>query len=155
MMGWLRLSRPALWSLLNNSGLDGRGLYVGLCLNPDCRCRRLLPKSRRLPFSGFLPFKVSSPAVGDTLRSSCCRCVWCRGSQIDHGHLALNCSIKIIMPAVKASVISYISGPSSIWIRLHLWWQKCQKQFYRGHGYFQKAKKTYFSRLFELHYSSN
>ena len=26
--------------------------------------------------------------------------------RIDHGHLALNCSIKIIKPAVKASVIS-------------------------------------------------
>ena len=62
-----------------NSGLDGCGLYV--CWNPDCQCRCLLPKSRRLPFSGFLPLDVSSPAVGDILRSGCCRCVCCRGSQ--------------------------------------------------------------------------
>ena len=75
---WLRLSRPALWSLLNNSGLDGRGLSV--CWNPDCRCRRLLPKYRRLPFSGFLPLDVSSPAVGDIFRSGRWRCVRCRGS---------------------------------------------------------------------------
>ena len=53
-----------LCMLFNNSGLDGRGLSV--CWNPDCRCN-LLPKSRRLPFSGFLPFDVSSPAVGDIL----------------------------------------------------------------------------------------
>ena len=71
-MRWPRLSRPALWSLLNNSGLDGRGLSV--CWNPDCRCH-LLPKSRRLPFSGFLPLDVSSPAVGDIFRSGRCRCV--------------------------------------------------------------------------------
>ena len=66
-------------SLLNNSGLDGHGLSV--CWNPDCRCRRrLLPKSRRIPFSGFLPLNLSSPAVGDILRSGRCRCVLCRGS---------------------------------------------------------------------------
>ena len=65
---WLRLSRPALSSLLSNSGLDGRGLSV--CWNPDCRC--LLPKSRRLPFSGFLPLDVSSPSVGDIFRSGRC-----------------------------------------------------------------------------------
>ena len=75
---WLRLSQPALWSLLNNSALDGHGLSV--CLNPDCRCR-LLPKSRHLPFSGFLPLDVSSPAVGDIFRSGRCRCVLCSGSQ--------------------------------------------------------------------------
>ena len=76
---WLRHSRLALWSLLNYSGLDGRGLLV--CWNPDCRCRRhLIPKSRRLPFSGFLPLDVSSPAVGDIFRSGRCRCVRCRGS---------------------------------------------------------------------------
>ena len=57
---------------MNNSGLDGRGLST--CWNPDCRCR-LLPKSRRLPFSGFLPLDVSSPAVGDIFRSGRCRCV--------------------------------------------------------------------------------
>ena len=77
-MRWLRLSRPALLSLLNNSGLDARGLSV--CWNPDCWCRRLLPKSRRLPFSGFLTLDVSSPAVGDILRRGRCRCVRCRGS---------------------------------------------------------------------------
>ena len=49
--------------------------------NPDCRCR-LLPKSRRLPFSGFLPPDVSSPAVGDIFRSGRCRCVRCSGSQV-------------------------------------------------------------------------
>ena len=67
-----------LWSLLNNSGLDGRGLSV--CWNPDCRCRRclLLPKFRRLPFSGFLPLDILSPAVGDLLRSGRCRCVEAR-----------------------------------------------------------------------------
>ena len=54
--------------LLNNFGLDGRGLSV--CWNPDCRCCRLLPKSRHLPFSGFLPLDVSSLAVGDILRSA-------------------------------------------------------------------------------------
>ena len=75
-MRWLRLSRPALWSLLNNSGLDGRGLSV--CWNPDCRCRLLL-KSRRLAFSGFLPLDVLSPAVGDIFRSDRCRCVRCSG----------------------------------------------------------------------------
>ena len=75
---WLRLSRQALWSLLDNSGLDGRGLSV--CFNPDCRCR-LLPKSRRLPFSGFLPLDVSSPDVGDIFRSGRCRCGRCSGSQ--------------------------------------------------------------------------
>ena len=108
--------------------------------NPDYRCRRLLPKSRRLPFSGFLSLDVPSPAVGDILRSGRCRCACCRGYQyaaslcgclpqpgtkrrgkrilrmedagtseedddidsqasntpIDHGHLARNCSIKII-----------------------------------------------------------
>ena len=63
----------------NNSGLDGRCLSV--CWNPDCRCRRILPKSRRLPFSGFLPLDVSSPAVGDIFRSGRCRCARCRGSQ--------------------------------------------------------------------------
>ena len=68
------------WSLLNNSGLYGRGLSV--CWNPDCRCRRLLPKSRSLPFSGFLPLDVLSLAVGDILRSGRCRWVRCRGS--DH-----------------------------------------------------------------------
>ena len=68
-MRWLRLSQPALWSLLNNSRLDGRGLSV--CWNPDCRCR-LLPKSWRLPFSEFLPLDVSSPAVGDIFRSGRC-----------------------------------------------------------------------------------
>ena len=101
-----KLSRPALWSLLNNSGLDGRGLSV--CWNPDCLCRRLLPKSRCLPFSGFLPLNVSSPAVGDIFKSGRCRCFRFRGSQrtatsedddidsqdsntpIDHGHLAQN-----------------------------------------------------------------
>ena len=31
---------------------------------------------------------------------------------IDHGHLAWNCSIKIITPAVKASVISTIAMAS-------------------------------------------
>ena len=122
LMRWLRLSRPVLWSLLNNSGLDGRGLSV--CWNPDCRCHRLLPKSRRLPFSGFLPLDVSFPAVGDILGSGSCRCVRCRGSQreeilrmedagtseedddidsqdsntpIDHSHLPRNCSVKIII----------------------------------------------------------
>ena len=65
---WLRLSRPALWSLLNNSGLDGHGLSV--CWNPDCRCRRLLPKSRRLPFSGFLPLDVLSPALCEPLQQT-------------------------------------------------------------------------------------
>ena len=62
-------------SLLNKAGLDGRGL--SMCWNPDCQCRRLLPKFRRLPFSGFLPLDVSSPAVGDILRSGRCRCVRC------------------------------------------------------------------------------
>ena len=103
---WLRLSRPALWSLLKNSGLDGRGLSV--YWNPDCLCYRLFPKSRRLPFSGFLPLNVSSPAVGDILRSGHCRCVPENGRRQDFRrrcHLARNCSIKIIMPAVKASVI--------------------------------------------------
>ena len=34
---------------------------------------------------------------------------------LDHGHLAQNCSIKIITPAVKASVISTIPEvPASI-----------------------------------------
>ena len=50
------------------------------CWNPDCRCH-LLPKSRRLPFSGFLPLDVSSPAMGDIFRSGHCRCVHCSGSQ--------------------------------------------------------------------------
>ena len=36
ILRWLRLSRPALWSLLSNSGLDGRGPSV--CWNPDCHC---------------------------------------------------------------------------------------------------------------------
>ena len=78
----LRDTRPEFWwisillsSLLNNSGLDGRGLSV--FWNPDCRCRRLLPKSWRLPISGFLPLDVSSPAMGDILRSGRCRCVRC------------------------------------------------------------------------------
>ena len=35
ILRWLRLSRPALWSLLKNSGLDGHGLSV--CWNPDCQ----------------------------------------------------------------------------------------------------------------------
>ena len=48
------------------------------CWNPDCRC--LLPKSRRLPFSGFLPLDVSSPPVGDIFRSGRCMCVRCSGS---------------------------------------------------------------------------
>ena len=78
MPTWLRLSRLALWSLLNNSGLDGHDLLV--CWNPDCLCRRLLPKSRHLPFSGFLPLDILFPAVGDILRSGRCRCVCCRGS---------------------------------------------------------------------------
>ena len=52
-----------------------------VCWNPNCRCIRLLPKSQRLRFSGFLPLDVSSPAVWDILRSTCCRCVRCRGSQ--------------------------------------------------------------------------
>ena len=39
-MRWLRISRPALWSLLNNSGLDGRDLSV--CWNPDCRHLHIL-----------------------------------------------------------------------------------------------------------------
>ena len=60
----MSIAHTSTWSLLNNSGLDGRGLLV--CWNPDCRCFRLLPKSRRLPFSGFLPLDVSSPAVGET-----------------------------------------------------------------------------------------
>ena len=64
---WLRLSRPVLWSLLNNSRLDGRGLSV--CWNPDCR---------------ILALDVYSPAMGDILRSGCCRCVRCSGSQCDH-----------------------------------------------------------------------
>ena len=51
-----------------------------VCWNPDCRCL-LLPKSRRLPFSGFLPLDVSSPTMGDILRSGRCRCIRCRGSQ--------------------------------------------------------------------------
>ena len=51
------------------------------CWNPDCRCCRLLPKSRRLPFSGFLPLDVPSLAVGDIFRNGRCRCVCCRGSQ--------------------------------------------------------------------------
>ena len=67
---------------MNNSGLDGRGLSV--CWNPDCRCHRLLPKFRRLPFSGFLPLDVSSSAAGHILRSGYCRCVSCRGSQRTH-----------------------------------------------------------------------
>ena len=54
----------------------------------------LLPKSRRLPFSGFLPLDVSSLAVGDILKSGCCRCVRCRGSQRT-----------VITRAVKALVI--------------------------------------------------
>ena len=65
-------------SLLNNSRLDGRGL--SMCWNPDCQCRRL-PKSRRLPFSGFLLLDVSSPAVGDIFRNGRFRCVRCSGSQ--------------------------------------------------------------------------
>ena len=52
-------------------------LGLSVCWNPDCQCRRLLPKSRRFPFSGFLPLNVSSPAVGDFLRSGRCRCVRC------------------------------------------------------------------------------
>ena len=72
---------------MNNSGLDGRGLSV--CWNPDCRCRRLLPKSRRLPFSGFLPLDVSSPAVGDIFKSGLCRCVRCRGSQSSFSNLSI------------------------------------------------------------------
>ena len=51
-----------MWSInrfvFNNSGLDGRGLSV--CWIPDCRCRRLLLKSRRLPFSGFLPLNAEN-----------------------------------------------------------------------------------------------
>ena len=39
----------------------------------SCWCRHLLPKSQRLPFSGFLPLNVSSPAVGDIFRSGRCR----------------------------------------------------------------------------------
>ena len=46
--------------------------------NPDCLWP-LFPKSRRLPFSGFLPLDVSSPALGDILRSG-----HCRGSQRTH-----------------------------------------------------------------------
>ena len=78
-------------SLLNNSWLDGRSLSV--CWNPDCRCRLLL-KSRRLPFSGFLPLDVSSSAVGDVFRSGRCRCVRCRGS----------------LRTVSSSATSYIRG---------------------------------------------
>ena len=78
---------------------------------------------------------VSSSAVGDIFRSVRCRCVRCRGSRgegilrmedagtseeddidsqdsntpIDHGHLARNCSINIITPAVKASVSHLIN----------------------------------------------
>ena len=54
---------------------------LSVCWNPDCRCRRLLPKSQHLPFSGFLPLDISSPAVGDIFRSRHCRCVRCRGSR--------------------------------------------------------------------------
>ena len=55
-----KLAYNAIWfyvncSLLNNSGIDGRGLSV--CWNPDCRCHRFLPKSRRLLFAGFLPLQ--------------------------------------------------------------------------------------------------
>ena len=32
----------------------------------------------RLPFLGFFPLDVSSPAVGDFLRSGRCRCVRCK-----------------------------------------------------------------------------
>ena len=55
-----------LWFSINNSRLDGCGLFV--YWNPDCRCP-LLPKSWHPPFSGILPLDVSSPAVGDILRS--------------------------------------------------------------------------------------
>ena len=81
--GWFKMYTISIWSLLNNSGLDGRGLSV--CWNPDCRCRRLLPKSRRLPFSGFLPLDISSPAVGDIFRSGRCRCVCCKGNETSRG----------------------------------------------------------------------
>ena len=78
------LDKPQLWSLLNNSRLDGHGLSV--CWNPDCRCCRLLPKSWHLPFSGFLPLNVSSLTVGDIVRSGRCRCVRCRGLQRRRRH---------------------------------------------------------------------
>ena len=62
--------RPRLWE--TSSGVVAVGVFAAEC--------RLLPKLRRLPFSGFLPLDVSSPAVGDILRSGCCRCVRCRVS---------------------------------------------------------------------------
>ena len=60
--------RPQLWE--TSSGVVAVGVFAAEA--PDCRCR-LLPKSRRLPFSGFLPLDISSPAVGDILRSGRCR----------------------------------------------------------------------------------
>ena len=118
---WLRLSRPALWSLLSNFGLDGRGLSV--CWNPDCWC--LLPKSRRtssqfsashcsehtyidhswrcLPQTwtkrrgeGILRMEDAGTSEEDNIDSQD------SNTPIDHGHLVRNFSIKIITLAVKA-----------------------------------------------------
>ena len=99
-----------LWILLKNSEQDGRGLWG--CWNPNCRCP-LLPKSRRLLFSGFLPLDVSSPAVGDILRSGPCRRSLQRlcNIPIDNGHLARKCSIKIITLAVE-DIHSWNAGTS-------------------------------------------
>ena len=94
------------WSLLNNSWLDGCGLSV--CWNPDCLCCHLLPKSQRLPFSGFLPLNISSSAVRDFFRSGRCRCVHCRGSQT----MARNYSIKINYVCFSSSsvLVSLVTG---------------------------------------------
>ena len=106
-------------SLLNNSGLDGRGIYV--CWNPDCRCR-LLPESRRLPFSGFLPLDVSSPAAGDILRSGRCRCVRCRGSQL---HISFSNSSVALLRHSSFSNPSFASPTSQALYLRHLTSRPC------------------------------
>ena len=68
------------------SGIHGvlRDMLIGLfnkLLNTACWCL-LLPKTQRLPFSGFLTLEVSFLAVGN--RSGRCRCVHCRGLQRTH-----------------------------------------------------------------------
>ena len=121
-MRWLRLSRLPLWYLLKNSGLDGHGLSV--CWNPDCRCHNLLPKSRCLLFSGFLLLNVSSPAVGDILRSVCCRELWAHLSRLHGACVLLICDFPALGQlkpdwSVSISLLFVIRG-FTLHTRLHL-----------------------------------
>ena len=68
-------------------------------------CCRLLLKSWHLPFSGFLPLDVLSPAVGDIFSIGRCRCVRCREPWA--------CPSRLLLIYVVHAYCSYVIGQHS------------------------------------------